>query len=87
MKGNVVMVAYVDSIIIIETGKSIGLNINEDTTKNLIILRKQHCQNSISVGDMAFEKIPNFKYLKVDINERANSYEVINQRVTVVILL
>jgi len=26
------------------------------------------------VGDMTFEKLPNFKYLGVDINERTNSH-------------
>lgn len=90
---NMVIAAYADDIIImgetedqvrnsasklIEEGKSIGLNINEDKTKYLIVSRKQHRQNSISVGDMTFEKVPNFKYLGVDVNERANSHEEIN---------
>jgi len=33
------------------------------------------------VGDMTFEKVPNFKYLGVDVNESANSHEEINHRI------
>lgn len=57
---NVVMAAYTDDIILmgetedqvrntanklIEEGKNIGLNINEDKTKYLIVSRWQHHQN------------------------------------------
>lgn len=60
---NVVIAVYADNIIImgetedqvrntanklIEEGKSIGLNINEDKTKYLIVSQRQHHQNSIS---------------------------------------
>uniref|UniRef100_A0A2S2Q6N4 Retrovirus-related Pol polyprotein from type-2 retrotransposable element R2DM n=1 Tax=Sipha flava TaxID=143950 RepID=A0A2S2Q6N4_9HEMI len=91
---NVVTAAYADDIIIIdetedqvrntankliEEGKSIGLNINEDKTKYLIVSQRQHHQNSISVGDMTFEKVHYFKYLGVDVNEKANSHEEINR--------
>ena len=89
------MAAYADDIIImgetedqvrdtakrlIEEGKIIGLNINEDKTKYLIVSRGQYHQNSILMRDMTFEKIHNFKYLGVDVNERANSHEEINRR-------
>lgn len=33
----------------------------------MIVLRR-HYQNSIAVGDLAFEKVPTFKYLGVDVN-------------------
>jgi hypothetical protein len=33
------------------------------------------------VGDMTFKKVPNFNYLGVDVNERANYHEEINRRI------
>jgi hypothetical protein len=33
------------------------------------------------VEDMTFEKVSNFKYLGVDVNESANSHEEINRRI------
>ena len=71
-----VIAAYADDLIImgetedqvkniakklIQEGKSIGLNVNEDKTKYLIVSRRQHHQNSLSVEDMTFEKVSNFK--------------------------
>lgn len=48
----------------------------------MIVSGKQHHQNSIVVGDITFEKVPNFKYFEVDVNEKENSYEEINQQIT-----
>lgn len=35
----------------------------------------------MSLGDMTFEKVPNFKYLGVNVNEKANSNEKINRKI------
>lgn len=37
----------------------------------------------MSVGDITFEKVHNFKYLGVDVHEKANSHEKINRRIIV----
>lgn len=34
-----------------------------------------HHQNSITVRDIKFEKVPHFTYLEVNVNERENSHE------------
>lgn len=96
---NMVIATYADDLIItgktedrvrntakklIEEGKSIGLNIDEDKTKYLIVSRRQHHQNEISVEDMTFEKVSNFKYLGVDVNESANSHEENDRRIIAV---
>lgn len=62
---------------VIKEGNNIVLNINEEKTKYLIVLLRQYHQNSISVGDITYEKLSNFKYLRVDVNERENNHEEI----------
>lgn len=47
----------------------------------MIVSRRQHHQNQISVEDMTFEKVSNFKYFGVDVNESANNHEEINRRI------
>jgi hypothetical protein len=53
--------------------KDIRLQVNEQKTKYLIISRKEHVQDSLVIRDFTFEKVLNFKYLGVDINQQANS--------------
>jgi len=55
----------------IEERKVIALRVNEDKTKYLIVSRRQHHQNPLSAEDMKFEKVFNFKYLGIDMNESA----------------
>lgn len=64
-----------------EEGKRIGFNVNEDKTKYLIVSRKRFHRNTLLVKDMTFEKVSNFKYLGIDVNESANSHEEINRRI------
>jgi len=93
----ITLAAYADDVIIIggtekdiirtaekliSKGKEIGLQINEQKMKYLIISRREHVQDSLVVGDFTFEKVSNFKYLGVDINQQANSHEEINRRIT-----
>jgi len=67
---------------LIRKGKEIGLQVNDQKTKYLIISRRQHIQDSLVVEYLTFERVSNFKYLGVDINQQANSHEEINRRIT-----
>jgi RNAse (barnase) inhibitor barstar len=93
----ITLAAYADDIIIIgETeedlkwsaekliskGKEIGLQVNEEKTKYLIVSRREQVQNSLVVGGFTFERVSNFKYLGVDVNQQANSHEEIKRRIT-----
>ncbi|KAL4132711.1 hypothetical protein QTP88_009820 [Uroleucon formosanum] len=93
----ITLAAYADDIIIIgETeedlkrlaekliskGKEIGLQVNEKKTKYLIVSRREQVQNSLEVGGFTFERVSNFKYLGVDVNQQANSNEEIKRRIT-----
>jgi hypothetical protein len=64
-----------------ETGK-IGLIINENKTKFMIVSRKEHPQSAITIKDMSFKRIWNHKYLVVDINSQADCHEEIHRRIT-----
>lgn len=57
--------------------RDIGLQINVQKTKYLIPSRREHVQDSLVFGDFTFEKVS--KYLGVDINQQANSHEVIGK--------
>lgn len=62
-------------------GKEIGLQVNDQKPYCLIISRREHIQDLLTVGDLTFERASNFKYLGVDIvdiNQQANSPEEIN---------
>jgi len=93
---NMVIVVYADNLIVMgetedqvrntakklkEEEKGIGLNVNKDKTKFIIVSRRQHHQNSLAVEDMTSKKVSNFKYLGVNVNECANSHEEINPRI------
>lgn len=95
----ITLAVYADDIIIIEEseedlkrsaekliskGKEIGLQVNEEKTKYLIVSRREQVQNSLVVGGFTFERVSNFKYLQgVDVNQQANSQEEIQRRITV----
>jgi hypothetical protein len=88
--------AYADDIIImgeteedlkrsaeklISKGKEIGLQVNEGKMKYLIVSRREQVQNSLIVGGFTFERVTNFKYLGVDVNQQANSHYEIKRRI------
>jgi len=56
--------------ILSEEADKIGLIINENKTKFMIVSRREHPQNAITIEDMSFERVWNFKYLGVDINSQ-----------------
>jgi hypothetical protein len=69
------------SLKINEKARRIGLTINENKTKFMILPRREHSQNVITVKDMSFERVQNFKYIGVDINSQADSYKEIYRRI------
>jgi len=66
--------------ILLKEGKKIGLKINETKTKYMIVSRHNHRSDSLKVNEYTFERIGNFKYLGVHINEDANSHEEVKKR-------
>jgi len=46
---------------LIDAAKKIGLIINENKTKFMIIFRREHPQNEITIKDLSFERARNFK--------------------------
>jgi hypothetical protein len=85
LNGKMVILAYADDIIILRDNKSeiirtteslinsskmMSLSINEDKTKYLIMSRKVVNTSNFKVGLYCFEQVDNFKYLRININEK-----------------
>jgi hypothetical protein len=66
---------------LIENGEKIGLMVNEGKTKYMIITRHYHEIRHLKVN---FERVANFKYLGININENADSDEEIRLRLVAV---
>jgi len=92
----IVFAAYADDIVFIaetkdnlkrttenriEAAKQIGLIINENKTKYMIVSRRKYSQNTIKIKDLNFENVHKFKYLGVDINTQADSHEEIHRKI------
>ncbi|KAF0721180.1 putative transposon-derived protein F52C9.6 [Aphis craccivora] len=58
-----------------------GLSINEEKTKFMILSRRNVNQSNLKVGSMNFEKVDNFKYLGVNINNSNNMHNEIKERI------
>jgi len=80
-----VMLAYADDIVLmggtkeeiinstsklINASKGIGLHVNEGKTKYMVVSRRPPNIDSIVVNNYKFEKVDNFKYLGVNINNK-----------------
>jgi len=66
---------------LIETARKIGLIINKNETKYMIVSRKEYPQNTIKIKDLNFERVDKFKYLGVNINARADGHEEVHRRI------
>lgn len=60
--------------------KKIGLTINVDKTKYIIITRSNNRVGHLDIDDYRFEVVDNLKYFGVDIKKDANSHNEINIR-------
>lgn len=65
---------------LIEEGGKIGLMVNEEKTKYMLVTRHNHEIRHMKVNNYIFERVANFKYLGVNINENADSLEEIRLR-------
>lgn len=92
-----VMLAYADDIVVmgetkeeiinstsklINASKGIGLHVNEGKTKYMVVSRRPPNIDSIEVDNYKFEKVDNFKYLGVNINNKNDMHIEINERIT-----
>ena len=66
---------------LISKRKEIGLQMNNQKMKYLIISRREYTQDLLVVGDLTSERVSNFKYLGVDINQQAKRHKEINRRI------
>jgi len=65
---------------LIMVGKEIGLNVNEEKTKYLILSRKHDIARKLEIEGYSFKSVENFKYLGASANENANTHEEIRER-------
>lgn len=66
---------------LIESGKNMGLCINKENTKFMVLSRKHPNQPNLKVKNMNFEKVDNFKYLGININSNNNMHREIGERI------
>jgi len=53
---------------LIKASQRIGLKINEDKTKYIIMSRRLINKQNLNIGQYTFEQVDNFKYLGVNLN-------------------
>jgi len=94
--GNESILAYTDDIVILgntkqeitqtttkllEASKKMGLCVNQENTKFMVLSRSNENQHKLQVGNLTFEKVENFKYLGVNINSKNDMRREINERI------
>ncbi|VVC31227.1 OTU domain,Reverse transcriptase domain [Cinara cedri] len=94
--GERVILAYADDIVImgetrdevintasklLKASKIIGLRVNEEKTKYLMVARRSPNIDHITVDDYIFKKVEVFKYLGVNLNSNNDMHEEINDRI------
>lgn len=68
---------------LVENRKKIGLTMNEDKTKYMVIIiiiliiRNNHRMRQLNIGEYKFKSVDNFKYLGMAVKKGANSHEKI----------
>lgn len=92
-----VMLAYADDAVLmgetkekiinstsklINASKGIGSHVNEGKTKYMVVSRRSPNIDSIVLDNYKFEKVDNFKYLGVNINNKTDMHIEINERIT-----
>ncbi|KAE9531258.1 hypothetical protein AGLY_010464 [Aphis glycines] len=95
--GEETVLAYADDIVLlgntreevtrsvsklIKASKIMGLCINEEKIKLMILSRRNLDQSNLKVGSMNFEKVDNFKYLGVNINSSNNMQREIKEKIS-----
>ncbi|KAJ4451166.1 hypothetical protein ANN_02608 [Periplaneta americana] len=69
--------------ILLEASKEIGLEVNPEKTKYMIMSRDQNIvrKGTIKVGDLYFEEVEKFKYLGATVTNINNTREEIKRRI------
>ncbi|KAJ4450411.1 hypothetical protein ANN_01835 [Periplaneta americana] len=69
--------------ILLEASKAIGLEVNPEKTKYMIMSRDQNIvrNGTIKIGDLSFEEVEKFKYLGATITNINNTREEIKHRI------
>jgi hypothetical protein len=60
---------------LIRIGAEIGLSVNKEKTKYLILSRNHHTARNLEIEGYSFERVEHFKYLGAWVKENANSDE------------
>lgn len=99
LTGNGTLYAYAENIVIlgdsqteveestkklIKSSKIMGLNINEDKTKYMVMSRRPRILQNISVDGYIFEQVEDFKYLGDNLNNRNDMHDKIKLRLNTV---
>jgi hypothetical protein len=66
----------------LELTKNMGICVNQDMTKFMVLFRSNENQLSIQVNSLTFEKVENFKYLEVNINSKNDMHQEIGESIT-----
>jgi hypothetical protein len=65
---------------LLEANKKMGLYVNQEKTKFMILSRSNENQHNLQVlGNLVFEKVENFKYLEVNINSKNDMHREISE--------
>ncbi|KAJ4429626.1 hypothetical protein ANN_21827 [Periplaneta americana] len=69
--------------ILLEASKAIGLEVNPEKTKYMIMSRDQNIvrNGNIKIGDLSFEEVEKFKYLGATVTNINNTREEIKRRI------
>ncbi|KAJ4434159.1 hypothetical protein ANN_16479 [Periplaneta americana] len=69
--------------IIVEASKAIGLEVNPEKTKYMIMSRDQNIvrNGTMKIGDLSFEEVEKFKYLGATVTNINNTREEIKRRI------
>ncbi|KAF0752282.1 Retrovirus-related Pol polyprotein LINE-1 [Aphis craccivora] len=63
---------------LIKASKTIGLCINANKTKHMMMSRNNQNTNDLLISNMKFEAVNNFKYLGVNVNNKNNMHQEVN---------
>ncbi|KAJ4436010.1 hypothetical protein ANN_18634 [Periplaneta americana] len=71
--------------ILLEASKAIGLEVNPEKTKCMIMSRDQNIvrNGNIKIADLSFEEVEKFKYLRATVTNINDTREEINCRITI----
>lgn len=70
---------------LIVTSKHMGLKVNENKTKYIMLMSKRPVLlQNLSIGQFSFEQVENFKYLSTNINHRNKMHNEVKSKISVV---